>query len=86
MRLTPIATSVDIERGFSHGGLTVSKRRHNLSDDSIRAAVVLNAWFKIPGLVPENKLLTIFRDQNKRQKPDGAASSSTTVIDVDDDE
>ncbi|KAI0709143.1 hypothetical protein C8Q76DRAFT_599357, partial [Earliella scabrosa] len=55
------AASVDIERGFSHGGLTVSKRRHNLSDESVRSATVLNAWSKVPGLLPEAMILDMFQ-------------------------
>lgn len=38
------ATSVDVERGFSRGGRVVSKLRHNLSEDSTRAATVLSEW------------------------------------------
>ena len=38
------ATSTDVERAFSHGGLTVSKMRHSLSDESMQAASVLGAW------------------------------------------
>jgi hypothetical protein len=34
------AASTDVERAFSHGGLTVSKMQHNLSNQSIRAAMV----------------------------------------------
>ncbi|KLO05129.1 hypothetical protein SCHPADRAFT_802371, partial [Schizopora paradoxa] len=38
------ATSVDVERAFSRGSLTVSKHRHALSDQSTRASVVLRSW------------------------------------------
>ncbi|KAI0731419.1 hypothetical protein C8Q76DRAFT_613315, partial [Earliella scabrosa] len=62
------AASVDIERSFSHGGLTVSKRRHNLSDDSTRAACVLNGWLRVPGLVPEADIVQLFRDKKTRSK------------------
>ncbi|PBK90664.1 hypothetical protein ARMGADRAFT_933555, partial [Armillaria gallica] len=34
--------STHVKRIFSHGGLMVSKRRHGLSDESIRACTVLN--------------------------------------------
>ncbi|RPD52699.1 hypothetical protein L226DRAFT_440170, partial [Lentinus tigrinus ALCF2SS1-7] len=54
------ATSVDAERAFSRGGLTVSKLRRNLSDESTRAATVLSAWMKVPGLVPEEKVIRMF--------------------------
>ena len=45
------ATSTDVERAFSHGGPTVSKMRHSLSDESTRAASVLGAWCDLPGAV-----------------------------------
>ena len=39
------ATSTDVDdRAFSHGGLTVSKVHHFLSDKSTRAATVLGVW------------------------------------------
>ena len=46
------ATSTDTERAFSRGGLTVSKMRHSLSDQSTRTATVLGAWCDLPGAVP----------------------------------
>jgi hypothetical protein len=42
------ATSTDVERAFSRGGLTVSKM---LSDESTRAASVLGAWSDLAGAV-----------------------------------
>ena len=41
---TLLATSTDVERTFSCGGLTVSKMCHSLSDESTRAATVLSSW------------------------------------------
>ena len=75
-----IATSVDIERSFSRGRLTVSKLRHNLSGESTCAATVLSAWLKVPGLVPQEKIVARFRDKAKRKKGDGKPE----VIVVDD--
>ncbi|RDX54381.1 hypothetical protein OH76DRAFT_1318340, partial [Lentinus brumalis] len=58
--LFTLAASVDVERAFSRGGLTVSKLRHNLSDESTRAATVLASWTKIPGLVPQQEVVQLF--------------------------
>ncbi|TFK79869.1 hypothetical protein K466DRAFT_579083 [Polyporus arcularius HHB13444] len=59
--LSAPATSVDAERSFSRGGLVVSKLRHNLSDESTRAATVLNSWMQIPGLVPKQSIVQTFK-------------------------
>ncbi|KAI0309760.1 hypothetical protein OF83DRAFT_1036322, partial [Amylostereum chailletii] len=57
------ASSTDVERGFSRGGLTVTKKQHAVSDESVRAATVLSSWVGsgIDGLVNEMELLTLFR-------------------------
>ncbi|TFK84149.1 hypothetical protein K466DRAFT_497099, partial [Polyporus arcularius HHB13444] len=60
------AASVDVER--ARGGLTVSKLRHNLSDESTRAATVLSTWTKIPGLVPHKEIVQLFDNKGKRMK------------------
>ena len=77
-----LATSVDVERGFSRGGLTVSKLRHNLSNESTRAATVLSAWMKGPDLVPQEKIIKTFRDKAKRKK-DAKDSDEVIVVDSD---
>ncbi|TFK79027.1 hypothetical protein K466DRAFT_466388, partial [Polyporus arcularius HHB13444] len=64
--LSTPATSVDAERAFSRGALTVSKLRRNLSDESTRAATVLSAWMAIPGLVPAGKIVQSFADKASR--------------------
>ncbi|TDL15563.1 hypothetical protein BD410DRAFT_697627, partial [Rickenella mellea] len=56
-----LATSTEVERAFSQGGLTVSKHRHSLSAPSTRAATVLCSWAKIPGLIPEHTIIENFR-------------------------
>ncbi|THU77075.1 hypothetical protein K435DRAFT_604174, partial [Dendrothele bispora CBS 962.96] len=48
-----VAVSAEVERGFSRGGLMVTKRRYRLSDDSIKASTLLLFWGKVPGLLPE---------------------------------
>ena len=63
-----LATSTDVERAFSRGGLTVSKMRHSLSDESTRAASVLGSWCDLPGAVPRDEIIAVFRDKGKRPK------------------
>jgi hypothetical protein len=62
------ATSTDVERAFSKGGLTVSKMRHSLSDESTRAACVLGSWCDFPGAVPRDDIMTAFKDKSKWDK------------------
>lgn len=81
-----LATSVDVERMFSHAGLTVTKHRHNLSDESTRAAVVLGSWFK-KGLVPETDLVKFFNDKPSRivvGKGKGKADEANKVAIIND--
>ncbi len=73
---------MDAERSFSHGGLTVSKLRHNLSDESTRAATVLSAWMKVPNLVPEAKIIQTFADKASRSKVVPAGASTDSAINV----
>jgi hypothetical protein len=79
-----VATSTDVERAFSCGGLTVSKMRHSLSDQSARAASVLGAWCNLPGAIPREEAMVIFRDKNKRPKGSSSVmpgSSDAMVVD-----
>ena len=46
----------------------VSKYRHNLSDESIRAGTVLQSWARVDGLLPETKLVKMFQDKSRRDK------------------
>jgi hypothetical protein len=66
--LSAPASSCDVERGFSRGGLTVTKLRHALSDESTRASTVLHAWSEIPGLLPEADIIQAFKDKSRRLK------------------
>jgi len=61
-----IATSTDVEWAFSKGGLTVSRMRHSLADESIRAACVLGSWCEFPGAIPREDIITLFKDKSKR--------------------
>lgn len=63
-----LASLCDVEHGFSRGGLTVSKLRHGLSDESTRASTVLHAWSQISGLIPENEIVQVFKDKCRRLK------------------
>ncbi|KIP05872.1 hypothetical protein PHLGIDRAFT_14237 [Phlebiopsis gigantea 11061_1 CR5-6] len=58
----------DVERAFSCGGLTVSKRRHSLNDESTRAATVISSWAAIPGVISEDDLLKLFANKSNRSK------------------
>jgi hypothetical protein len=62
------ASSCDVERGFSHGGLIVTKLRHTLSDDSTQASTILHAWSEIPSLIPEADIIKAFKDKGCRLK------------------
>ena len=66
--LSAPAASTDVERAFSHGGLTVSKHRHALSDKSVRASTVLGSWAAVSGLIPEAKVYEVFGEKSKRTK------------------
>lgn len=61
------ATSTDVERAFSRGGLTVSKLRHQLSDKSLRAATILGSW-NLAGLVPRDDIIAAFKEKHRRPK------------------
>jgi hypothetical protein len=64
--LGEIATSTDVKRAFSCGGLMVSKMRHSLSDESTRAATVL-----FPSAIPHDEIISTFKDKSKRPKGSG---------------
>ncbi len=70
-----------MERGFSRSGLTVSKRRHALSKESIRAATVLGSWADVPGLIPESEIIQGFKNKSKRSK--GVTKEDSIVIESD---
>ncbi|KJA15028.1 hypothetical protein HYPSUDRAFT_94829, partial [Hypholoma sublateritium FD-334 SS-4] len=55
-------TSTDVERSFSKGGLTVSRFRHSLSDESTRYLSVVGMWHKIPGIIPRDSVIALFNE------------------------
>ena len=61
-----LASSCDVERAFSKGGLTISKYRHALTDESAKASVLLDSWSQIPELIPEAEIIKIFKDKFRR--------------------
>jgi len=76
-------SSCDVERGFSWGGLTVSKLRHRLLDKSTRAAVVLHAWSQIPGLIPESDIIQVFKNKCRHSKATKKGDKEVTLVDSD---
>jgi len=81
--MSHLASSCDVERGFSRGGLTVSKLQHTLSDESTRATTVLNAWSDIPGLIPEADIIQVFKDKCRRINRKEQVESAEDLIEVD---
>jgi hypothetical protein len=76
-----VATSTDVERSFSRGGLTVSKMRHSLSDESTRATAVIGSWCDFPGAIPREDIIETFKDKSKRSK--GKEKGSVNAEDYD---
>jgi len=72
--LSAPAASVDAERAFSRGALTVTQRRHSLSDASTRNSIVLGSWLRETNLVPEPELVEFFRHKSFRYPSPGEAS------------
>ncbi|OJT02035.1 hypothetical protein TRAPUB_7505, partial [Trametes pubescens] len=82
------STSTDAERAFSRGHLTVSRLRHSLSEESVRASTVLGSWANIPGLVPEAEIVELLKQNTRRPRaadtnvptagPSAAATTSGT--------
>ena len=58
-----LASSCNIERGFSCGGLTVSKLCCALLDESMCAATALHAWSEFLELVPAADIIQTFKDK-----------------------
>ncbi len=75
-----LATSVDVERAFSKGSLTVSKHRHSLSDKSTRAAIVLSSWLQVGGIVVDKDIIEVFEEKARRPKGTGASQGDSIEI------
>lgn len=75
---SPTATSCDAERAFSRGRLTVSRLRHSLADESVRANTLLGSWARLDGLVPEKTIIKSFEERNEDGAPKTASSSKAS--------
>jgi hypothetical protein len=75
-------SSTDIERGFSRGGLTVTKLRHNLSDESTHATTMIHSWSNVEGLIPDQDIIKLFQDKSKRQNGGSESSDSIMINDT----
>ena len=60
----------------------MTKLRHNLLDESTRAATVLHSWSQIPGFILESEIIQMF--VAKSQRPKTAGRSSERVVTVED--
>ena len=75
------ATSVDIERCFSHAGGMVTKRRHALSAETIRTNSLANAWVR-GGWIPEAEVIDKLGSRASRKKT--SSVELLAVIDLED--
>ncbi|KAH8922862.1 hypothetical protein BT69DRAFT_1219759, partial [Atractiella rhizophila] len=73
------ATSVDVERAFSGGRLTVSYLRHQLSDPVFRSAMMLKIWEQ-DGFMPPMKELFGAVKQSDRKKRKGAEAARKKAV------
>jgi len=48
-----------------------------------RASTVLNAWSKIPGLIPESEIIQVFKDKCCHVKAGKEKDKDVTVVDSD---
>lgn len=74
----PKVVSCDVERGFNRSVMMVSKRRHALSSDSVRAGVVISAWSQVPDLLPEKQIVKVFNDKSS-QATDRSTAKSISI-------
>ena len=57
--------------------------RHSLSDETTRAASVLGAWCDLPGAIPREEIMEVFKEKSKRPKGNNVPSripESDTVM------
>lgn len=81
--LSAPASSVEVERAFSRGALTVTHRRHALSHHSTRNSIVLGAWLKNTNLVPKEELVEFFQKKTSRERLDSIYDSTHADASVD---
>jgi hypothetical protein len=71
MLIEIVATSTDVERLFSQGGLKVTKH------ETLRCLMVLASWFKM-GLVPVDEVLRHFHEKRTRR---GKGNGNERIVD-----
>ncbi len=71
--LSAPATSTDVERLFSHSGLVVAKRRHNLTADNIRQSTTLGNWLSV-GIVPTGAIAKVLNTTYGKKVDDASGS------------
>jgi hAT family C-terminal dimerisation region len=83
--LSAPAASADAERAFSRGALTVTHRRHALSDVSTRNSIVLGGWLGTtnPVIVPKDGLIQFFQDKPLRKHPISCGASAEADVSMD---
>ena len=74
--------STDVKHMFSHGGLTVSKMCHSLSDKSTCAATVLGTWCDLPCIIPWDDIMTAFKDKSKWPKVGNPSTANPVTTDA----
>ncbi|EIW54275.1 uncharacterized protein TRAVEDRAFT_51986 [Trametes versicolor FP-101664 SS1] len=74
----PVA-STDAECAFLRGGLTVSKYRHSLTDESIRTSTLLGSWANIPELVPEGNAIAKLKSISQKKDPSASTPSTSAA-------
>ena len=79
--LSAPALSVDAERAFSRGALTVTHRRHALSDTSTRNSIVLGAWLGATNIIPTDELIRHFQNKASREQPTSGSDSADVSMD-----
>ncbi|KAH7325397.1 hypothetical protein B0J17DRAFT_581568, partial [Rhizoctonia solani] len=58
----PTATSVDAERAFSAGRLTINYLQHNMSAETFEAKMVVGSWYGTPLLPDISDAATIIHE------------------------
>jgi hypothetical protein len=58
----------------------VSNLRHNLSDESTRAATVLHSLSQIPCFIPESEIIQMFGAKSQRSKTVRCSSEHVVIV------
>ncbi|KAF8593507.1 hypothetical protein BDV93DRAFT_447964, partial [Ceratobasidium sp. AG-I] len=60
------ATSVDAERAFSAGRLTINHLQHNMSSRTFQAKMAVGSWYNTP-LLPDISSVASILEETKEQ-------------------